>query len=319
MGPSGRIRDFRDEDAPAVAAFLREAAPDFLITAELLLHDAHETPARAHLRYLVAEDDGRPVGFGEGMLRWRAEDPGVGEVWVCVAAEARRRGLGSALYEEALAHVRRHGAHTLATAAAPGDGLAFAERRGFVRTRAERLSRLEPARVDLSELPALAAEKEREGFRVVPLRKLLDRPRELHALYVAAENDIPTDYPAGEFPFEEFERETLRKPMLDADASMNVLHGERPVSFAWLLVDREGRRAEHELTGTVREYRGRGLARLAKLAAIRWAADNGIDVLLTGNDAENAAMLAINARLGYRPGPVWIELARPVVPAAPSP
>jgi len=54
-------------------------------------------------------------------------------------------------------------------------------------------------------------------------------------------------------------------------------------------------------TGTRRAYRGRGLALAVKLASINWAAANGITRLLTYNDATNAPMLAVNARLGYQP------------------
>jgi len=305
------IRPFRDDDAPAAAPLLREAAPGWLTTPELLVHEVRDTPERAKLLYLVAEEEGRIVGWGEAQLRWRAADPGIGFVWACVAPGARGRGIGSSLLAAAIEHVRAHGVHTL-NSTADAEGAAFAERHGFARTRAERLSQIEPRAADLSELEPLERALAADGFCVAPLRELLHRPRELHALYVEAEEDMPTDYPRGELPFEEWERETLGKPLLDADGSMNVLDGDRPVAFAWLLVDREGRRGEHELTGTLRAYRGRGLARLAKLAALRWAAEQGIEALLTGNDEENAPMLAINARLGYRPGPVWVELARPL-------
>lgn len=305
------IRDFCDEDARPAAAMLREAAPYFLLTADLLVHDLRGTPERAHYRMLVAEEEGRLVGFADALLRWRAADPGIGFVWVCVAPGARRRGIGSALLEAAVEHVASRGVHTLNSSADPGS-VAFAERFGFVRTRTEQLWEIDPGEVDLSELDALERAQAAAGFRLVPLRELLDRPRELHELYVATEEDVPTDYPRGELPFEEWERETLTKPLLDPDGSMNVLHGDRPVSFAWLLVDREGGRGEHELTGTLPDYRGRGLARLAKLAALRWAREAGVLTLLTGNDEENAPMLAINRRLGYRPGPVWVELACPL-------
>jgi GNAT superfamily N-acetyltransferase len=54
------------------------------------------------------------------------------------------------------------------------------------------------------------------------------------------------------------------------------------------------------MTATVRDFRRRGLARLAKLASIRWAAERGITSILTGNDRENPGMLALNDSLGYR-------------------
>jgi GNAT superfamily N-acetyltransferase len=311
VGRPLQIREFRPADAGPVAALLRVTAPHWLFTPESLLHELRDTPARARQRMLVAQEDGVVVGLADAVLRWRAADTGIGVVWVCVEPGSRRRGIGSALLEAGLEHLSGQSVHTLNTEAEPGS-VAFAERFGFVRTRSEQLWEIDPVEADLSELPALERAKADEGFRVVPLRELLHRPRELHELYVAAEHDIPTDYPRGELSFPEWERETLAKPLLDADGSMNVLDGERPVAFAWLLVDREGARAEHELTGTLPGYRGRGLARLAKLAALRWASDTGVHTLLTGNDADNAAMLAINRRLGYRPGPVWVELARPL-------
>jgi GNAT superfamily N-acetyltransferase len=55
------------------------------------------------------------------------------------------------------------------------------------------------------------------------------------------------------------------------------------------------------LTATLPAYRRRGLALLVKLATTRWAAENGIERLLTENDRENLGMLALNDSLGYRP------------------
>ena len=54
------------------------------------------------------------------------------------------------------------------------------------------------------------------------------------------------------------------------------------------------------MTGTLRAYRGRGLAKLAKAATIRWAREDGLRRIVTENDAENAAMIAVNEWLGYR-------------------
>ncbi len=68
-----------------------------------------------------------------------------------------------------------------------------------------------------------------------------------------------------------------------------------------LRADVPGRRAENDITGTLREYRGGGLATLAKLEQLRWAARQGIENVVTENDETNAPMLALNTRLGYRP------------------
>jgi GNAT superfamily N-acetyltransferase len=54
------------------------------------------------------------------------------------------------------------------------------------------------------------------------------------------------------------------------------------------------------MTGTRADLRRRGLARLAKLATIAWARENGYDAILTATDGTNAGMLGLNESLGYR-------------------
>jgi GNAT superfamily N-acetyltransferase len=66
------------------------------------------------------------------------------------------------------------------------------------------------------------------------------------------------------------------------------------------LVKRDGDRMWSDMTATLPTHRGRGLARLVKLAALHRAAADGVAMAYTSNDAANAPMLAVNRRLGYR-------------------
>ena len=86
---------------------------------------------------------------------------------------------------------------------------------------------------------------------------------------------------------------------LDKEASIAAEVDGEVVAFS--LVKRDGDRMWSDYTGSLPTYRGRGLARLAKAAALHRAAANGVRVAYTSNDEANAPMLAINARLGYRP------------------
>src|SRR4051812_14130311 len=52
-----------------------------------------------------------------------------------------------------------------------------------------------------------------------------------------------------------------------------------------------GGRAVNDMTGTLRDYRGRGLAQLAKRATLVNAAKRGVELVSTDNDETNAPML----------------------------
>ena len=269
-------------------------------TVEGLRHWVESEPERAHFRVWVAEGDDMLVGFGMAGFHWSMSTPGIAWLWVGVHEEQRGRGVGSALFGRGEEHLREHGVRKLESFAVEGSGGdAFVERRGYRRTRVELSQTLDPGRVDLGPVDDYIARKASDGFELVPLRKLRDRPHEVHAVYAAATADIPADDPEDDVPFEDWEAQDLHDPELSWDGSFVVLHEGRPVALAFLLVNAEAKAGANEMTGTLPEFRGRGLARLAKLATIRWAAENGLRTIYTGNDSENAPMLALNRSLGY--------------------
>ena len=126
---------------------------------------------------------------------------------------------------------------------------------------------------------------------------MLDRPRELHALYAVASEDVPEESTVDDIRYEEWVGECLEDPDLSLEGSAVVLHDETPVSLAFVVSDGEGRAAS-DLTGTLPEYRRRGLARLVKLATIRWAAANGVEWMLTANAEANVGMRALEREPG---------------------
>ncbi|HVE76678.1 MAG TPA: hypothetical protein VND22_07940, partial [Actinomycetota bacterium] len=168
---------------------------------------------------------------------------------------------------------------------------------------------LPPGKADLTGLDEGVRALEDSGFQLVQLGQLRDKPKELHEMFAAAAKDIPSDDPVDDVRYEEWLAEIFHDPLLDDEASFVWLNNPRPVSFTFVVVDRESKKGSHELTGTVPEFRKRGLAKLAKLATARWASDNGVS-LLTGNDSTNTGMLGINATLGYEPTPVTIEYVK---------
>ena len=298
------IRPFAEDDAEAAAALLAEHSP-WLWTAAGLRHRDAKLPARARRATWVAEVDGPIVGWGEAEFDWTAERDDIGQVFVLVHSSHRRRGIGQELFGLATGHLTDHGATELRTWSF-ADGKPFLEQRGFTPAREERLSALDPRTIDTSALDDLPP-----GFRVTTLGDLDDRRREVYALFAEALEDVPADHPERRLSFEEFEEETLEDPDLSRGGSAIVLDGDRPVALSFVGVDDARGFAEQHLTGTARSHRRRGLARVAKLAVVRWCAGAGVTRLLTGNDSTNAAMLALNDALGFRPFATETEWVKP--------
>lgn len=308
------IRELRPDDAGAVAALLREVRGDNLYTERGTKHKLESTPRRAEAAWWIA-DVGGVVAYALAMRRWwRASNDAY--AWVGVLPEARGRGLGGALWELAERHVSKLGVESLFSDVVDDPaGEAFLRGRGFRPDRLDRVSALDPRTVDLRELEQRKQRAAANGYRLLSLGEVHD----LHALYELA-LEVADDMPGSEgqhtFALEEWRHELLEDPDLDADASAVVLHAGRPVSLALLSVDPQGRQARNEETGTARAHRRRGLATLAKLATVRWARENGIESIITDNAEQNAAMLAINERLGYRPVAARQRWVKHVTPAA---
>jgi GNAT superfamily N-acetyltransferase len=313
------IREYREQDAAGAAALIGGIRPGWVITGEWLAHFVRTLPERARACFWIAEEEDEIVGWAESLFNWAQERQDAATVWSGDAPAQRGRGLGEALFAAAEAHALERGATRLRSEAdAASAGAAFLERRGFHHLRDEVFSAVDLDQADLSRLAELEYALAAKGFRLARLEDVLDRPHELFELYAAAEADMPSDNPHTSLEYEEFVNQCLGSPLLDAEASQVALYGESPVSLAFVLVNRDARAAVHDMTGTLRLYRRRGLARLCKLATIRWAIEHGIERLMTSNDGQNEAMLGLNRELGYRPFATWAKYARETA-AAPAP
>jgi mycothiol synthase len=255
---------------------------------------ADETPERL---LVVAREDGVVVGSG---MATRSEIGKAGTVIPRVLPEHRRRGHGTALLERLVDHVAGLG-HPTVRAGADDDGsLAFAHRFGFeeVNREVEQTYRL-AGPVEPPPAP--------EGIEVVTEQEhpgLWDAAYERFGLEALA--DFAVDAPL-EVSREGWTRSWLGDPMFLA------LHDGEVVGCAGLGLDPDQpTRAENGLTAVRRDWRGRGLAVHLKLVTLAWAAEHGIEEVYTWTQDGNAAMRALNERLGYDTTMVGIQLARPL-------
>ncbi|MFC4146465.1 GNAT family N-acetyltransferase [Micromonospora mangrovi] len=283
------IRTARPDDAPAVVALRARVHPYLVRGVESTRRMIAEPPPGEEWTAFVAERDDRVVGWVSAYRNGQTSTADSGDVSLLhVHPEQRGRGVGDALLDAALGHLRPLGIRRV-RAWARTESLPFARRHGFTPTRELRYSALE-----LRDTPPLPAAP--DGVRLLPLAGL--DPRRLHAAHVAAAADEPGDAPNHALSYRNWRYEVWDNLGLDRAASIAVEVDEELVSFS--LVKRDGDRMWSDMTATLPAFRGRGLARLAKLAALHRARATGVSVAYTSNDETNAPMLAINERLGYR-------------------
>jgi GNAT superfamily N-acetyltransferase len=254
-------------------------------------------------RAAAVTPDGRLAGWNFACSTPMA-GPGRFLIRVSVDPALCGQGIGSALYEDAAAFARAHGAHRF-DHDMPDDrpaALRFAEHRGFVIDR-----HLCNAVLDLStfaEAPfaGAVAAAEARGIRFTTLADLGD-VRRLWQLENEINADIPGyDTQGKEVPFAEYKEFCLDQPWFKPELQVLALDGDRWVGLATLKPQGEGR-FYHNLTGVVRSHRGRGLGLALKLVAIRTARQHGAIQMTTENDSLNAPVLGLNRKLGYVPEP----------------
>lgn len=150
-----------------------------------------------------------------------------------------------------------------------------------------------------------------DGIEIVSLAERPDLVRVAWQVEVDAWSDMPGQDRVPP-PFEMWEA--------------SVQEGRRPMAGCFVAVDDKGEavgitttsvsasdaeQAHNAFTGVARAARGRGIALALKLRQVEWCRAAGYHVLETTNHEDNAAMRAINEKLGYRPRPAQLVMHGP--------
>jgi GNAT superfamily N-acetyltransferase len=260
----------------------------------------------AHVDF-VAWIEGEPAGSGFAAIM--PQRPEVPNVLLTVLQEARRQGVGTALYEAISDWVRGHGLDVLEAVVSDEDpeSLAFAERRGFREDRREKGVSLKLTGIESPsvELP--------DGIEIVTWAERPELAPGLYEVALEASPDVPGSEDEIMEPFEDWLVNDMQGSGDKPDATFLAVAGDEVVGYAkFSLTDAQPKTAHHDLTGVKRAWRGRGIARALKATQIRWAKEHGYEELQTRNDERNAPIRHLNREFGYRPATGRIYLRGPL-------
>ncbi|RSS75573.1 GNAT family N-acetyltransferase [Streptomyces sp. WAC06614] len=292
------IRDLRAADPADVQSVVRvrRAALPYLVFSPagvaFELTSAH--PAKRY-RVLVAQTaDGRVVGTAQVGIAYDSPVPGQAFVNAYVDPAGRGLGAGGALVAEAEAHLAGAGAtEVFAWVLDEPEYRAFAERRGYRAGRSAHFLRLDLTGAGLPSRPPLPA-----GVELRPGSAFAADPRPLFVADAEVTADEPGDVEASLDDYDDWLRHTWHHPDLDKELTTVALVDGEVAAFTAALTDGAGRYTSG-MTGTLRAFRGRGLAKLVKTASLDRARAAGCREAFTGNDTGNAPMLAVNTWFGY--------------------
>jgi mycothiol synthase len=205
---------------------------------------------------------------------------------VRVHPDVRGRGIGSALLEAVRTETRTLGRDSVWGRVRDSASLTFAANRGFAELTREVvvLREVQPGDGEIAAGVAELCDEHLPGAYEVSVECI----PEIHG-------PLPGEAP----PYDEW----LERELHQSAVAFAALEDGAVIGYARLHETGLPHRLEHGLTAVRRSHRRRGLATALKRAQIRWAADHGYRELVSDMVEGNAAMRAVNERLGYRPLP----------------
>ncbi|GGI89867.1 GNAT family N-acetyltransferase [Deinococcus wulumuqiensis] len=311
------IRPATPADLAAALDIYNAVYPDHAKTLEETEHflaGLRDNPLQPHVQDWLAEVGGRPVGTAR---LWQAPwmfHPDRYHLELAVLPEFRRRGIGAALFGTAQRHWQGRGAREVLAGAkeTEADALPMLERQGF-----REVMRFFDNVLRLDGFDAAQWEAEMrlpEGVRAATFADLQTELGEeaawlaYYACQTEARLDVPRTAPATHTPFEEFVKHRSQPRLVPENIWLAVTEGSEVVALSELWRDSsDPARLNIGLTGTRRAWRRRGLGLALKLRGMVQAQQHGIREIWTSNASNNAPMLALNDRLGFRRQPAHVE------------
>lgn len=320
--PKGyRAREFRESDREPMVAERNAQVPELQRgTADEWREWEQMDPPKDLLRAVVERTDGQLAASAEIGPGHFPRPDGAQSGSVSVARADRGKGLGTALLAVVETEAARRKAPRIlsGTSVAFAGALEWAQKRGYREIGKRIESYVDVRSFDGRPFAEVVQRVEASGVRLRTVSEILAGRdaesterfwRELWEAEAPMWDDVPWASPTPHWPYDKFHKLVVESGKLIPDAAIVALDGERIAAFS--TTGKQGtERGYTWMTGTGRDYRGRGLATALKVKMLAGAKAAGLKAMLTTNDEANQAMRGINAKLGYVMLPAHIELEK---------
>ncbi len=314
------FREFEASDYERLVEIFNSNYPDYTTSIEELRHaDESLDRSKFHFKRYVCIDQGSRTILGFGSIKHSSWMFHPQKFWIEVQVDPKYqgRGVGSQIYQKLAEDLTKMQATTgwaMFKEDMPNT-LTFAMKLGFTEKKRAWESRLNPSEVDVARFQNYTAKASDAGIKISTLSEEQargpDSLRKLYALFQELMADLPLPVPYTPVSYEQWESTELKNPSLIPNCYFIASDGPRYVGLsAALRSDREPKTLYQILTGVRREYRGRGIAIALKLKVIDFATRNQFDKIKTWNDTDNAPMLAVNTKLGFKREAGWITMEK---------
>ena len=324
LSTSLEFRDFHIDDYARLVEIYNSNYPDspVSVSEQRTLDESIDKSKFLLKRFAYLDPTGRVVGFGRIGHELDQFHQRKFVISILVDPSDHGKGFGSAIYqkiEEELDNREAILASTTIKEDLPRQRDFFVHR-GFREVMRVWESRLDLNGIDTKNFQAYIKRAEKEGISFTDLAEERLRGgslRGLHELVQLIVGDMPRDGVFKPLSYGQYESLMFNSPRLLPEGYIIAKHGPEFVGVSIVLKnEREPRILSQDDTGVRREYRGRGIATALKLKVIEFGQRNGYEMIKTMNDSTNAAMLAVNTKLGFKRQVGWIRMQKPLRPDA---
>jgi GNAT superfamily N-acetyltransferase len=314
-----RIRDFTNSDYSGVFRVFNSVWPDYSTSVEDLKHEDDVIVGNGYFlkRFVAVSPDERIVAYGDISERAERYQPGKLHVSIEVDRQFRPSSMFHVLFERLKGIAIERKASLLTARGSTKDRFTTSRLRekGFRVASRDIESRLDLRKLDQRSIEeSIARIVEGEiAYTTLGAEKRLNPNlvRELYRMENEAGQDVPATDRWRRMEFSEYVDLVHKSPRVIDDGWLIAKRGKRYVGESFLMKG-EGypKFLTTGFTCVLREFRRRSVAESLKLRALLWAKKHNVEFVMTWNDSQNAPILGLNRKLGFKRFAIWFKFEK---------